>query len=375
MLDRLTPVRSQAPAPAEPATAPPEPHAARVTSAAPPGSAAPTPPATKERRAVDRDALYAEVDTLAARYRATPDPDLAVALIDKRFEAAEAYDGAPARADWPPAYTDPFPDKEPGTLPEVPAAEMTTEVVAGAIAHHGCCVVRGLFSPERVQRTIDAVHEVERRRAVPEDELVPDAWYRPFTGIDPMHQALRRMVHQQGGTWLADSPIASAQVLDDLREVGVIDVVADHFGERPYFSLQKSTLRRSPPVHNFSGWHQDGSFLGPEVRTLNVWVALTDCGGDRPTPGLEVVPRRVDVLLDTDGGLGSASISDAQVHATAGDTPTITPPFDAGDALVFDQHFVHRTHLFPEMTDDRYALECWLFAPSFAAVEYVPLVV
>jgi len=182
-------------------------------------------------------------------------------------------------------------------------------------------------------------------------------------------------VHQQGGTWLADSPIASAQVLDDLREVGVIDVVADHFGERPYFSLQKSTLRRSPPVHNFSGWHQDGSFLGPEVRTLNVWVALTDCGGDRPTPGLEVVPRRVDVLLDTDGGLGSASISDAQVHATAGDTPTITPPFDAGDALVFDQHFVHRTHLFPEMTDDRYALECWLFAPSFAAVEYVPLVV
>lgn len=45
------------------------------------------------------------------------------------------------------------------------------------------------------------------------------------------------------------------------------------------FSLQKSTLRRSAPVHNFSAWHQDGSFLGPTTRAMNVWVALTACGG------------------------------------------------------------------------------------------------
>lgn len=332
-------------------------------------------PTASSLDAASRQALFAEVDALADEFRNSGDPDVAVRLTDKRFEAAAGYDGPVARADWPPAYDDPFPDQEPGTLPEVDIADIDAATVAGAIAHHGSCIVRGLFSAERVERTIDAIHEVEARRDAPDDERTPDAWYRPYLDLDPFPLALRDMVTQHGGTWLADSPIASAQVIDDLRDSGAIGLVTAHFGERPFFSLQKSTLRRSPPVHDFAGWHQDGSFLGPEVRTLNVWIALSDCGGDRPTPGLELVPRRVEFLLDRDGGLGSASISDATVHAAAGDTPAIVPTFDAGDALIFDQQLVHRTHLFSGMTYDRYALECWLFAPSNAAVEYVPLLV
>lgn len=253
---------------------------------------------------------------------------------------------------------------------------MTTDAVAGAILHHGSCIVRGLFSPEQVQRTVDTIHEAERRRpAEGEDPPEPDRWYRQVGGLQPMHEGFRRMVASHGGTWLADSPMGAAYAIDDLRDSGILDVVTEHFGERPFFSLQKSTLRHSPPVHDFAGWHQDGSFLGPDVRTLNVWIALSDCGGDRPTPGLEVVPRRVPTLLERDGGLGSASISDARVHDSAGDMHTIVPTFDAGDALVFDQLFVHRTHLFPEMTEDRYALECWLFAPANSAIDYVPFLV
>jgi len=323
-----------------------------------------------------RRALYAEVDALAAEFRATGEPEVALALADKRFEAAADYDEPPAATEWPRPYPDPFPDHVRGTLPEVDVAGLDAPTVAGAIAHHGSCVVRGLFTADQVARTMNAIDEVSTRRTPDETEPESlDAWYRPYPNISPMHKALRGMVARQGGTWLADSPIGAAQVLEDLRDAGVLELVTTHFGERPYFSLQKSTLRYSEPVHNFAGWHQDGSFLGSAVRTLNVWVALTDCGGDHPTPGLEVVPRRVDELLETDGGLGSASISDARVHATAGDTPTITPEFRAGDALIFDQKFVHRTHLFPEMTRPRYALECWMFAPAHAAEEYVPLVI
>lgn len=314
------------------------------------------------------------MDALAEEFRETGDPAVAVAMIDKRFEAAAGYDDPPVLGAWPRTYADPFPDHVRGTLPETDTDHLDAATVGGAIAHHGSCVVRGVFTPEQVERTIEAIDEAMSRRSMEELEPAePDAWYRPYPHLDPMHRALRGMVVRDGGTWLADSPLATARVLDDLRDAGILDFVTEHLGERPHFSLQKSTLRYSEPVHNFAGWHQDGSFLGQSVRTVNVWIALSDCGGDHPAPGLEILPRRVEELLERDGGLGSASISDARVHATAADTPTITPEFRAGDALIFDQKLVHRTHLFPEMTKPRYALECWMFAPAHAAEEYAPL--
>lgn len=319
---------------------------------------------------------YAEIDALAATFRSTGDPEVALALADRRIEAAIGYDEDPVHVAWPPPYADPFPDHVPGTLPEVEADRMDAPTVAGAIAHHGSCVVRGLFSADQAARTVEAIDRVMTLRTPDQVEpLEPDAWYRPYTNISKMHQAFRAMVVGQGGTWLADSPMATAQVMEDLRDAGAIDLVTEHFGERPFFSLQKSTLRYSEPKNDHTGWHQDGSFLGASVRTLNVWIALTDCGGDHLTPGLAIVPRRVDELLERDGNFGTASISHERVLATAGDTPPITPEFKAGDALVFDQMMVHRTHLFPGMELPRYALECWMFAPAHAAEEYVPLVI
>ena len=111
---------------------------------------------------------------------------------------------------------------------------------------------------------------------------------------------------RQGGTWLADSPSSTAVVLDGLRATGVIDAIAGHLGETPVFSMQKSTLRRSLPKFNLVAWHQDGSFLDADVRTMNVWVALSPCGGDRPSPGLEILPRRLDEVLPVDGVMTQA---------------------------------------------------------------------
>lgn len=328
-----------------------------------------------EAEALEADGRLLEaVDLLAAADRDRHDPALEVHLVDLRRRAAEVHDAGPGRTPWPPAYDDPFPEVV-GRLPEVDPSGLTPDVLGGAVRHHGSLVVRGLFRPEQVERGLEVIREAGRRR---DADLPPgegDVWYTPMETGRPMDKAYRRMVAGQGGTWMADSPAATARILDDLRHAGAIDAIAGHFGERPYFSLQKSTLRHSPPVHNFAGWHQDGSFLGPEVRAMNVWVALSACGGDHLAPALEIVPRRVDSLLDTDGGLGSASISDASVLEAAGDTPPVTPEFLPGDALLFDERLVHRTHLFPEMTEDRYALECWFFAGSHPADEYVSLVV
>jgi hypothetical protein len=51
------------------------------------------------------------------------------------------------------------------------------------------------------------------------------------------------------------------------------------------------------------------------------------------------------------------------------------PIFEQGDALLFDELFLHRTACEPEMTRERYAIETWLFAPSVYPDKQIPLVV
>jgi hypothetical protein len=314
------------------------------------------------------------VDRLVQANRSLDDPAIAVRLVDLRHAAARSLQGGPGRSPWPPTYPDPFPDVE-GTLPEIDAGRLTTEVLGGAVAHHGALVLRGLFDAGTVERSVTAIHQAQAAR----DAAGPDgdggAWYRPFTSAPGSGLGLRRMVADQGGTWLADSPASTAQFLEDLEAAGVVRAVTDHFGERPFFSLQKSTLRRSAPVYQNADWHQDGSFLDADVRTMNVWVALSPCGGDRPTPGLEVVPKRVPEVLPVGGAFAKHGIAYELVDEVARDAPPVRPEFAPGDALMFDERFLHRTHLSQGMTEDRYALECWFFAPSHPASAYIPFLV
>lgn len=310
------------------------------------------------------------VDVLAEANRRAPEGELEFRLADLRREAAGAIRPA-GRQPWPPVVADPFPDVV-GRLPVVSPDELTGEVLTGAVLHHGCLEVRGLFDAEQVTRARDAIDRAGTLRDGDRSDQSVDRWYRPVGPLGEVDR-VRRMVAKQGGTWLGDSPAASARILDDLRSTGAIDAITSHFGQRPLYSLQKSTLRRSAPVFNFAGWHQDGSFMGADSRAMNVWVALTPCGGDRPTPGLELFPRRIAEVLPTDNGPGSAWIADVRAQAAAGDVEAIHPEFEPGDALLFDERFLHRTYLTKGMTEWRDAVECWFFAPGHNADGYLPL--
>jgi hypothetical protein len=59
----------------------------------------------------------------------------------------------------------------------------------------------------------------------------------------------------------------------------------------------------------------------------------------------------------------------------AADAPPVRPEFEPGDGLMFDEHFLHQTYLHEHMTEARYALECWLFAPSHRSPDYLPFLV
>ncbi|MBX3285274.1 MAG: phytanoyl-CoA dioxygenase family protein [Actinobacteria bacterium] len=339
---------------------------------APPGSEPTGSDPVAEADALEAEGRLVEaVDVLAAHNRRHPDHDLEQRLIDLRHRAGASVRTPRDVGQWPPAYPDPFPGLR-GEIPEVAAGELTTELLGGAVVHHGALLVRGAFADDQVARLVDAIETTHQNLPqAPDAEPEPSAWYRPFP-TSYHDNVLRRMVARQGGTWLGDSPASTEIVLGELEAAGITSAIAGHLGERPVFSLQKSTLRRSLPTYNLVAWHQDGSFFDRDVRTMNVWVALSPCGGDYPSPGLEVLPARLDIL-PVDGVMTKHSVSYDLVAELAEETPLVIPRFEPGDALLFDEHLLHRTHLTESMSEIRYALECWFFAPSNITSDYLPL--
>src|SRR5439155_16415123 len=135
----------------------------------------------------------------------------------------------------------------------------------------------------------------------------------------------------------ADSPNALFNVIEALAAAGVLQVVGDYLGEALALSANKCVLRRvSPDVR--SSWHQDGAFLGADIRTVDVWVALSDCGGDTDAPGLEIVPRRLELVVSTDGPDSAVpyAVNRAQLADALDGLEPQMPTFKPGDALLFD---------------------------------------
>jgi len=148
--------------------------------------------------------------------------------------------------------------------------------------------------------------------------------------------------------------------------VGLGTIIAKHFTERPSLSVNKCELRRMPGgmATGPLDFHQDGAFLGADIRTVNVWLALSSCGVD--APGLDIVPRRVERVLPTgvDGAIFKWTLSPVTVERELAGPPIVRPKFEPGDAMLFDHLLIHRTANEPNMTKQRYAIETWFFAPS-----------
>jgi len=61
------------------------------------------------------------------------------------------------------------------------------------------------------------------------------------------------------------------------------------------------------------------------------------------------------------------------VAEVTADTGLIVPEFDPGDALLFDEMFLHQTGSDPSMPNPRYAIESWFFGPSAYPDDFVPI--
>jgi hypothetical protein len=259
--------------------------------------------------------------------------------------------------------------------PEIEAADLTPELLRAAILEGGCLLVRNLMPQEEARdiaggietaftTRLDLREKGGRDEAGFYDELVPEPEYEVEK---------RDWIEQGGGVLAADSPKLLIDMLDAFDRAGLPDVIEGYLGETPLISADKCTLRKANPDVT-GAWHQDGRFMG-DVRAMNVWIALSRCGDE--APGMDLVPTRLEdyVATGTEGTWLPDQVSDAVAEEAAGQIGIVRPIFNPGDALLFDDLFLHQTGSDPSMPKPRYAIESWFFGASAFPSIYVPLAV
>jgi hypothetical protein len=331
------------------------------------------------RRLADAGQWRAAIDLLSDRNRLDPDPTVESALIDIRHRAFFGGGAGEGPQQWPPPFDDRFAGET--GIPEIDADELDVDALRSGVLGHGALIVRGLLSAAEVahlREMVDLVYAAQDRFQA-DGGGVPDAWYSEFSSdINPVIAELStfdRYWHRGGAAVPGgDSPRAMFRLIEIYRRHGLPALIEEYLGEPPALSVEKTALRRVP-YDTLGGWHQDGAFLGDDIRSLNLWITASDCGVDAPT--MELVPLRLDHIVEK--GTGDApypwAVGDSAARAAAGTVGLVRPVFREGDAIFFDQMNLHRTSGGPGMTKTRYAVESWWFAPSHYPNNLLPLLV
>lgn len=320
-----------------------------------------------DRPSASLDDLRGEVERLTAQNRNAPSLDRERYLLQLRHQLGVRLLDAP-EAD--PHFPVPVPDQLPNRpLPELAPSELTPELLRAAILRDGCALVRGLAGRTEA---VELAGEIDRAYAARESPAADPACYEEFQPDARFGPVMWRPWIREGGGLLAvDSPRACFRMLEVFRDAGVPALVSGYLGEPALLSVHKTTLRKADPSVT-GAWHQDGAFMGP-VRSLNLWLALSRCGDE--APGLDILPRRLDqyVATGTQGAALNWTISDAEVEGAAHGLAIQRPIFEAGDAMFFDELFLHRTASEPSMPNPRFAVESWFFGGSAFPADYAPL--
>ncbi len=316
------------------------------------------------------------IGMLDALCRVQPVQEAEALLAECRFRACVANPPSSSGEDpWMMALPDPFGNVV--GVPEITADQLDAGTLAAGIRRHGALLVRGLLTrpvamnlASGVDRSLDECEAWHRNG----EGSFTSPWYDRLPLPDDCELAPARLwVEAAGGVWAADSPRLLRELLDLFESSGVVAAITGYFGERPVLSVGKTTLRRVPATIRVADWHQDGAFMGSDIRSLNAWISLSHCGVD--ASGLEFLPKRLSGILPT-GSHGANfkwSVGPGLVDESAAGLGTVSPTFAPGDALLFDHFFLHRTGIPPGISKDRHAIESWFFAPSAYPADQVPL--
>jgi len=250
------------------------------------------------------------------------------------------------------------------TVPDIANEQLNRETLADGVLNHGYLLVRGLFGNadcsalrQHIDQAFDGFDAWEQDPGFANEAFTPCEFY-------PNANKARDFGRQNQGIFAVDSPGSINHFLHLLEDRDIASIVADYLEEPPVISANKCTLRRIKATDiDVTFWHQDGAFMGEGIRTLNLWVALSDCGVN--APGLDIIPQRLNSLVTTgEDGVINWAVADSTVARDLADITPLRPEFRAGAAIFFDHTSLHRTALDKSMTEQRYAIECWFLAPS-----------
>ena len=279
--------------------------------------------------------LAADIERLAAEYRHRPSREYALQLLELRYRRGREMLAQQGDNSYPIRSAPDLFDHGRG-ISETWGKALSGELLASALLNYGALLVRGLFSPEQVQHLL--AHSEENSTASPHGPI----------------------------------PLGcSAQVLQVLlevyRECGLLRTVREYLGNEAVLFAERAKLRHhrgDRDRYAVIPWHQDVNFFGDQCYALNCWAAITPCGEDNP--GLAVVPRRTELrhgwdseeLAPLDYG---KCLSEGEIEALSRDFPVVTPVFEPGDAILFDEMTIHTTRPKPWKRPDQIVAISWFF--------------
>ena len=321
------------------------------------------------------------LNTLMAENGHLPCSALEQQLVDLRIRAFRESDWPAPDVSWPPVYRAlPAQGRK---LPEIALDGLNVETLRSGIMGNGGLIVRGLMDEKTVDRMRGNINRTLRARtggSEAESGLDRKSWYTrsaQVKGSPAQFFALDSEVQSASASvWVVDAPRMANELIQFYQAIGLPGLLQNYFSEPATLSVKKWVLRRVAPDNGSeSGWHQDGRFLGDGIRTVNMWIALTDCGGDASAPGIEIVGGHENIIYETgtQGAPFDWTVGQGLVDSLGEESPVLCPRFAPGDAVFFDHYNLHRTAFGIDHSQDRYALESWFFAASRAPEKQIPV--
>jgi Phytanoyl-CoA dioxygenase (PhyH) len=332
---------------------------------------------TADHRQVD---YRAQIEQLSGQIRERAEVAAEQALIDLRIRACK-QPGWRGEARWSGDHDARFAGSR--GLPEIAAEALDAATLKAGVLGSGGLIVRSLMPPGEVAATRERIQRTLRARRLLQDEACPQEerhWYRRSPEVQGRPAEFRTLgstrYSDSGTVWAADSPRTAFHLLEFYHRIGLPGLLRDYFNEPAVLSVRKWVLRCLDPVNlGEAGWHQDGRFLGAGIQTVNLWVALTDCGGDADAPGMDIVPSSERIIHETGtrGAVFDWTVGQGIVDEVGAVTPPVCPRFAPGDAIFFDHYNLHRSASSDLHRVPRYAVESWFFAASTAPEKQMPI--
>lgn len=317
-----------------------------------------------------------QIEDLSAQNRLQRSDELEQQIANLRIEAAAKYQAPQPKQPWRAPAQSPY-TVALDEIPEINAADLDLDALGSAIHFHGALIVRGLVDQKAVDELRQQLdHALDERDQSAQNGSDGNSWYCPPEKLlsHPRCKSFG-MTARTGSMWTAASPRVMCTLIDLYERLGLQSLCDSYFGEQSMLSIKKWVLRRIFPLAQPSDWHQDGAFMGADIKSVNLWLALNECGESTDAPGMDIIPGKISEILDT-GTHDAAfewSVGEGLVEETFAERPAQQPHFKPGDAVFFDHMNLHRTSYSTAFTQPRYAIESWFIAPSNYPQGQVPL--